>query len=134
MVDKHSPAEQRYALILDDYPAVRESLKFLLETEGFSVRAYADPAALLRDTNLPEKAILIANYHLPFMNGLDVIEELRRWRPAIPAILVTGHATDPMRERAARAGVPMLDKPFVGAELVECARRAIERLADPALP
>jgi two-component system, LuxR family, response regulator FixJ len=44
---------QGKVLIIDDDPAVRNSLKFALEVEGFSVRAYQTGAELLKDSEIP---------------------------------------------------------------------------------
>jgi FixJ family two-component response regulator len=61
-------------LVLDDDPAVRDSLNFSLGIEGFDVRVYASPKEFLNDNSLPAfGSCLIVDYHMPEMNGLDVI-------------------------------------------------------------
>jgi two-component system response regulator FixJ len=113
-------------LVLDDDSAVRDSLKFSLEIEGFEVRTYASPMDLLNDTALLAASCLIVDYHMPTMNGLDVVESLRNRRRSMPAILVTSHPNSGIRERAAAAGVILVEKPFRGAFLMDCIRTALD--------
>ena len=64
-------------LILDDDSAVRASLKFYLEIEGFEVHAYSSADELLNEDSLPASSCLVVDYHLPTMNGLEVVAKLR---------------------------------------------------------
>jgi two-component system, LuxR family, response regulator FixJ len=108
-------------LVLDDDSAVRNSLKFSLETEGFEVREYVSADELLDDDDsLPALSCLIVDYHMPEMSGLDVIARLRGKRKRLHAILVTGHPDKSIRERAAAVGVPVVEKPVQGSALTDC--------------
>ena len=78
-------------VIVDDDPAIRSSLAFSLQTEGFSVRSYASGTELLGDDLTAEASCLVIDYQLPGMNGLDLVAELRRRQVAAPAILITTH-------------------------------------------
>lgn len=118
------PADRFIVLILDDDFAVRDSLKFALQIEGFTVLTYAHPDELLQDDSLPSPSCLIVDYHMPDMNGLDLIARLRARAIAIPAILVTVHPDDDMRARAEGLGVPIVEKPFLGPQLFKCVREA----------
>ncbi|MFO1158605.1 MAG: response regulator [Reyranellaceae bacterium] len=104
--------------------AVRESLKFSLEAEGFKVRVYETPEQLLREGHLPEAGVLIVHYHLSSMNGLDLILEMRR-RTSIPALLVTGRISGAIRKRASDVGVSVVVKPFLGADLTDRIRQLL---------
>ena len=84
--------------------AVRDSLKFSLEIEGFEVHAYAGPNELLNDGSPPAAICLITNYHMPAMDGLELMSRLRARGVAIPAFLITGHLTDNMRGVRRRSG------------------------------
>jgi FixJ family two-component response regulator len=115
---------KRLMIVLDDDSAVRNSLKFLLTIEGFEVRSYASPMELLNDASLPVFHCLIVDLHMPEMDGLDVVEELRERKNCPRAILVTSHPNAAIRERAAKLGVPFVAKPFHGTELVDAIRAA----------
>jgi len=113
-------------LVLDDDSAVRNSLKFSLETEGFEVRDYASADELLDDDSLPALSCLIVDYHMPDMSGLDVIAKLREKRKRLDAILVTGHPDKSIRERAAAVGVPVVEKVVQGSALTDCIQTVSE--------
>jgi FixJ family two-component response regulator len=116
-------------LIIEDDPAVGSSLKFALEVEGFLARAYQTGAELLNDTDIPEDGCLVVDYKLPDMNGLDLIVELRRRKVDLPAILITTHPNAAVRDRAARAGVPSIEKPLLNDMLFQGIRTALARHA-----
>jgi len=106
-------------LVVDDDPAVRNSLKFSLEIEGFDVRVYPGGGELLTDTDLPNQGCLIIDYKMPDMNGLELLKKLRDLRILIPAIIITSHPNSNLRARAAAAGVSIIEKPFAGNALLD---------------
>ena len=119
MLDQPRAAAKPVILVLDDDSAVRNSLKFLLQIEGFDVRSYASSSELLNDPDLPAFNCLVVDLHMPEMNGLDVVVKLRERKDALRAILITSHPSPSIRERAAALGVPIVLKPFRERELVE---------------
>jgi two-component system response regulator FixJ len=114
-------------IVVDDDAAVRGSLKFALEIEGFAVRTYPKGDDLLGDGRLDDCACFIIDQKLPGMNGLDVVAALRKEHIAAPAILITSQPTIMLQERAARAGVPIVEKPLLGNALIERVRNVIAR-------
>ena len=106
-------------IVVDDDPAVRNSLRFSLEIEGFAVRDYPDGMELLNDRELPRHGCLVIDENMPGMKRLDVVARLRDRHVAVPAILITSHPTAMLSERAARAGVPIVEKPLLGNTLVD---------------
>jgi len=120
------PKKNGTVFIVDDDAAVRSALKFALEVEGFSVRLYAGPEALLAERNLPRCGCLVVDYRMPVMDGLKLIDALRQRHVAMPAILITGHADNALRRFASRAGVSqVLEKPLSDSALVEGIRQAL---------
>jgi two-component system, LuxR family, response regulator FixJ len=115
---------RRLVLVVDDDPAVRNSLKFSLEVEGFTVRDYSSANELLRESEITDAGCLVIDYHLPEMNGLEMLNRLRARRITAPAILITSHPSAFVRQRAAEAGVPIVEKPLLGDALVEGIRSA----------
>jgi two-component system response regulator FixJ len=116
---------QPTVLIIDDDPAVRNSLKFALEVEGFAVRAYPTGAELLAEVEIPDNGCLVVDYKLPEMNGLDLLLELRKRKIDLPAILITTQPNPAVRNRAALAGVPLIEKPLLNDTLFQGIRTAL---------
>lgn len=113
-------------LVVDDDAAVRASLKFALEVEGFEVRLYDRPEAVLADANLPERACLLIDYHMPVINGIELFECLRRRKVTLPAILISGRVSTQLRALAHRSGIrAVLEKPLTDALLVEAIHAAL---------
>ena len=113
-------------LIVDDDAAVRASLKFALEVEGFQVKLYDRGAALLADANLPEQACLVIDYRMPDIDGIELIERLRHLNVTLPAILITVRATKQLRILAQRLGLnAVLEKPLPDSVLVDSIRTAL---------
>src|SRR5262252_1359106 len=113
MKKPHTASSAKHVvLIIDDDPAVRSSLKFSLEVEGFTVRLYAGPYELLNETNLPANSCLLIDYYMPAMNGLELLARLRDRGVSIPAMVITGHPNRRLRDRMAAAGVSLIEKPF----------------------
>ncbi len=120
------PISPGHVIVVDDDAAVRASLKFSLELEGLTVRAYAGGDALLADPALPARGCLVVDYYMPLMDGIDLVGRLRRRRVSLPAILITAKATEDMRRSAARAGIGLvLEKPLGDASLLEGIRGAL---------
>jgi two-component system response regulator FixJ len=105
-------------IVLDDDLAVRNSLKFSLEIEGFVVRSYATGAELLDAGSEAPSGCLVVDQHMPGMNGLDLIELLRSRHFSAPAILITSDPSPSVRERAGKASIPIVEKPLLGNALL----------------
>jgi FixJ family two-component response regulator len=58
------------------------------------------------------------------MDGLDLLAELRQRNITAPAVLITSHPSRSTRERAARDGVPIVEKPLLGNMLSDSIRDA----------
>jgi two-component system, LuxR family, response regulator FixJ len=112
-------------IVVDDDRAVRNSLQFSLEIEGFSVLTYADSRELLEDEALAESSCLVIDHNLPGMTGLDAIAELRERRVLVPAILITTHPSAATTERARKAEIPIVEKPLLENGLLEQIQAAL---------
>jgi two-component system response regulator FixJ len=122
----HEPAVANpLVIVVDDDAAVRGSLKFALEIEGFAVRTYTKGDDLMSEAALSDCACLVIDQKLPGMTGMDVVAALRSQRIATPAILITSHPNDALQERAAQAGIPIVEKPLLGNALIDRVRAAV---------
>ena len=114
--------------VLDDDPAVLQSLRFLLETHGFKVRTFSAAVTLLTSIDPDDVDCLVIDYKLPHMDGLDVAARLRQRNVAAPIVLITGYPNQHMAEKAAAAGIDyILFKPHLEESLVTRVREVISR-------
>ncbi|BDA85685.1 response regulator [Aureimonas sp. SA4125] len=113
-------------LLVDDDAAVRGSLVFALELEGLAVRAYADPNEFISTGDFSASACLVIDYVLPGMDGIALLDTLRRRGVALPAILIAGRMTDGMRSRALGVGfAAILEKPLEDNALLDAIRASL---------
>jgi FixJ family two-component response regulator len=115
----------RVVVVIDDDPAVRASLRFALEIEGFVVLAFATSDELLARATLPAGACLVVDYLLPTMNGLELVAALRDRGVVSPAILITSDPPVRLRREAAAAGLTLVEKPLLGNGLADAIRSAL---------
>jgi two-component system response regulator FixJ len=111
--------------VVDDDDAVRNSLKFLLEIDGFTVRIYANAEELLGSSNLSNFQCLIFDQDMPRMTGLELVAALRGQGVKVPALLISGHVTPAVTRQASVAGIPVIEKPFLGNGLIDSIRAAV---------
>ena len=107
-------------LVVDDDPAVRDSLKFSLELEGLTVHTCDGGMALLNHPNLEQAGCIVLDYKMPKMDGFEVMERLAERGVKIPVIFITSSVPTQIRARANRAGVAhILEKPLLDNTLVD---------------
>jgi FixJ family two-component response regulator len=116
-------------LVVDDDEAVRNSLRNMLESEGFEACAFSNGRDLLNEASLPAIGCMIVDYNMPAMNGLEVISALRDRGVSTPAILITGNLTKSVRDQAAAIAVFVVEKPKLGSYLLDCVREAVTKHA-----
>lgn len=113
-------------LLLEDDPAVRRSLQMVLQGQGFHVRAYGSAAMLLKDPDAAEAACLVTDYRLADANGIEVLTTLRGRGWPGPAILITGHGSRELGQRALDASFAVIfEKPLRQFSLAKAARRLV---------
>ena len=123
--DSASTVPGYVVVVIDDDLAVRNSLKFSLEIEGLTVRCYATGAELLSAGDLGLCNCLVVDQNMPGMNGLELIALVRARSFAAPAILITSHPSPSLRDRAQKAGVPIVEKPLLGNALLDKIRDVV---------
>jgi FixJ family two-component response regulator len=109
-------------LVVDDDPALAESLKFSLGLEGFTVETYPDGESLLGARSWPSHGCMVIDVKLPGIDGLELLRRLRERKVKLPAVLITTHPAPSLRIHAAAESVPIVEKPLLRDELVETVR------------
>jgi two-component system, LuxR family, response regulator FixJ len=124
-------ARPNVIVVVDDDAAVRKSLKFSLEVEGFAVRTYERAEELLSETIFPVCKSLVIDQKLPGISGTDLIAELRKRNVSVPIILITTHPISALKKHAASIGVPIVEKPLLGSALLDGINQAMKRPNPP---
>lgn len=113
-------------LLVEDEALIAESASLLLEDEGYSVTiAYngLDGLAAARD-EMPD--LIIADYMMPRMNGLEMIETLQQEGIVIPTLIVSSIPQDKLPQQSDRALYDdYLGKPFLDRELLRAVRQLL---------
>lgn len=127
-MDRHGTMTASHPIIavVDDDTAVRNSLKFSLEIDGFAVWTYANAEEFLRSSNLDSFQCLIVDQNMPRITGLELVAVLRERGLEVPIVLITGQLTRAVVRHASAAGIPVIEKPFLGNGLIELIRTATD--------
>lgn len=99
--------------VIDDDPAVRDSLSFLLETASLETRAYESAIAFLEALPEVTSGCVVTDVRMPEMTGIELVRRLKAQGFTLPIIMITGHADVPLAVEAMKAGVAdFIEKPF----------------------
>ena len=119
--DEARQGSQGRILVVDDHPRVREMLGDFLERAGFQVRTAPDGPTAVTLFYADRFDLILVDFRMPGMTGLEMAALVRRTNGAIPIVLITAlaHALD--AEVVAKAGINrVLSKPFTCDELMSC--------------
>jgi len=108
-----------HILLVDDEPSVVFALRLLLQAIGFKVADFSDPYAAIEFIRQGQRTDLcICDLRMPNLDGLQVLEEIRKIKKDLPFVLMSAHATDEEADKAAQLGSSgFLSKPFTPEDL-----------------
>jgi FixJ family two-component response regulator len=121
-------SDSRLVCIVDDDPAVRDSLSLMLGLKGFDCRTYDSGEAFL--SALPTRpCCLILDLHMTGLDGLGVQAQLKAQHIPVEIVFLTAFAdTHTMRQAFLNQATDFLEKPVVLERLLEALERAFARL------
>jgi two-component system response regulator FixJ len=123
-------AEQRLVHIVDDDPAIRRSVGFMLKTSGHLVEAYESGADLLKKSSDLDQGCILLDIRMPGMDGLEVQQALQEKGVGLPVIIMTGHGDVTLAVKAMKAGaVDFIEKPFEKEVLLASLDQGFGRLS-----
>ena len=113
--------------IVDDDEAVRDSLRWLLEANGYRVKSFSGAEEFLQSYDPDQVGVLIVDVRMPGMSGLELQEILIARQAPLPIVFITGHGDVPMAVSTMKKGaVDFLEKPFNESDLREIVARMLE--------
>ena len=120
--------DQPTVFIVDDDPAMRDSLGFLIGSVGRRAEIYASAEDFLAAYSNERPGCIVLEVRMPGLSGLELMEKLNEDRFAPPVVLVTGHGDIPMAVRALKAGAfDFIEKPFSDQVLLERIQQALQQ-------
>ncbi len=114
-------------LLIDDDPAVRGSIRRVLDLAGYEVVAAADGPEGIQQFTSEKIDLVLLDLNLPSDRGWDVFERLTAESPLVPVVIITGMSNQYGTARAAGASA-LIEKPIEAPELLETLRQL---LAEP---
>src|SRR3954466_7134592 len=115
-------------LVIDDEVAIRDSLRMMLEYEGYEFigAATGQEGLTLAEREAPDLVLL--DVKMPGMDGLDVLERLRRMNESLPVVVVSGHGTISTAVEATKKGAfDFIEKPFASERVLVIIRNALDQ-------
>lgn len=116
-------------LIVDDERDIRELVAGVLSDEGYGCRLAADSTSALAaiDERRPSLVLLDVWLHGSPMDGLEVLDEIKKREPELPVIIFSGHGNiDTAVSAISRGAMDFLEKPFEAERLLLLVERATE--------
>jgi two-component system response regulator FixJ len=114
--------------VIDDDPAMRDSLDFLLGSAGFVVRLFESAQIFLNE--LPDLAAgcVVTDIRMPGIDGMELLRQLNLASRKLPVIVMTGHGDVPLAVEAMKLGaLDFLEKPFEDDRLIGMIETALSQ-------
>ena len=107
--------------VVDDEPMLLELNSLILAPLGFRIRTFRDPDTAVRAFSLasPRPVLIVTDYAMHTMNGLDLISACRRVHPGQKIILVSGTVDETIFRDSVEKPDRFLAKPYVGKQLLD---------------
>ncbi|NOX21359.1 MAG: sigma-54-dependent Fis family transcriptional regulator, partial [Nitrospirae bacterium] len=119
---------QYTVLVVDDEEGIRESLKDILEDEGYEVITASNAEEALKAVNDNAPDLVYLDIWLPDRDGIEVLEEIKGRERTMPVVMISGHGSIELAVKATKLGAyDFLEKPLSLDRVLLTAQRAIER-------
>jgi CheY-like chemotaxis protein len=114
----HASAEAPRILVVEDDPDIRQLLQDCLQVKGYRVQPAIDGVQALDAVHAESFEGMILDIGIPAINGMDVLQKIRRWDQKIPIVMITASGTKELAVRAISMGAQAyMLKPFDVDEL-----------------
>lgn len=115
-------------LVVDDENIVLESCRLVLQTEGYEVILVSSSDAALNIIEDIDPSLLLIDLKMPGRDGMYLMGEVKKTRPDIPILVMSGYATkETIDEVSLRGAAAFIPKPFTPDELLETIRQVRDR-------
>ncbi len=115
------------ALVIDDEQIVLDSVKKILEPENYEVDTALDGRVGVDLALKKNYDVVLTDIRMPYIGGMRVLRDIKRARPSLPVIIITGYATVKSAVQAMKLGATdYIEKPFTPEDLVNAVNRALD--------
>ena len=115
-------------LVVDDESSIRSSLKMILQHAGYAFLEASSGHEAIEKATASEPDVMILDVKMPGMDGLEVLETLRRQGIEVPVIVVSGHGDIETAVKATKLGAfNFMEKPFGEERVLLEIRNAVEQ-------
>ena len=125
---------KEFVYIVDDDEAVRDSLRWLLEGNGFSVKVFSNAEELLDFSKKQSHGMsgcLILDVRMPGITGVELHDVLLKEGIDIPVIFITGHGSVSLAVKSMKKGaIDFLEKPFSDEEICRLVDSSLQKARD----
>jgi two-component system cell cycle sensor histidine kinase/response regulator CckA len=111
--------------VVDDEPMLLELAALILKPMGCDVRTFRDPETALKEYTLAPPDLVITDYAMGRMSGMDLIRECRRLNPAQKMILISGTVDEHVFADALVRPDRFISKPYQFTEFSSCIRQLL---------
>lgn len=125
--DNNATTKAATVFVVDDDPSMRDSMRWLIESVGLKVEAYANADSFMEQFTGDVPGCLVLDVRMPGTSGMELLDSLKGRGVQLPIIMISGHGDVPMAVQALKRGaMDFLEKPFRDQELLEQIAKAIE--------
>ena len=117
-------------LLVEDAPSSRKMFKFTLTKAGYQVVEAEDGRDALKKLQSLSPDLLITDVHMPHMDGLSFVRELRKnsRHKDVPVILLTSDSTDPVKDEGKALGISAwIGKPCKAERFLELVNKVLQQ-------
>jgi formate/nitrite transporter len=115
-------------LVIDDDKTVLESCQRVFRDEGYEVVAASDPGEGLNLASSTYFDVILCDWKMPGLDGLDVVQELDRRSPDSAVVMITGYpALERATEAMKRGAMDYVSKPFTPEEIILAVKKALQQ-------
>ena len=119
--------EKQKALVIDDEKVVLDSVKKILTEEGYDVDTNLSGREGLNQALAEQYDIVLTDIRMPDIGGMRVLRDIKRSKPSLPVVMITGYASVKSSVQAMKLGAAdYIEKPFTPDQLIKAVNSAIE--------
>ena len=125
----HTDAVRPLVFVVDDEPMLLELATMIVEPLGFRVRTFRNPVTALREYSLsqPLPVLLITDFAMHQMNGMDLIDDCRKINPRQKVLVVSGTVDAVVSRDSPQKPDAFLAKPYQTRELVATVKALVTK-------